>query len=742
MYRMPLLIKGEKLAEQATKGLSGGLKDYPYTYEEAKKRILLDIDKIMNYIPEHEEYFLSNQYFLSVRLNEGFLAKSYVPTLFKKECMEIVGARIYNRRIDEKGKVQKSKLYFLRCSKANLEWFKLNLLENKFNQNEKLQLRSMEAINFLSWSEKIFGLDSQDSYSDVEIVLHPIDGDIEQVQNILDTILSGGYELKRYDHGPIFILGKLKQMEVEKIASYNFLRSIHPSPSVNLTPSIKKSIIRNLPRVPQGMSKSKLTIGVFDGGIIPNNKYLKPFVEQIDLSSEPLSDECLIHGSQVCSSLLYGDISTLSEDSELPIPSFKVECFRVLPEQNWYKVIDNIEKIVSEKDYINVFNISFGPRGPIFDDEIDRFTYALDKMAYKGKLFIIAAGNDGEVAEPFNRIQVPSDSINNITVGAFSIINGIKQRAPYSCIGDGREGGKVKPDLLAFGGSEGNEFHVIDHTGLERVLSSGTSLSTPLVTKTIGDLLARSKDLTPRILRTLLIHTAVPLNMHAKEEGFGLVADDIDSILNCNETTVTILYEGYIYPKKAIKLPIPLPDAKKFTQNSSITFKWTISTVATVDMADSDLYSKECIEYTFYPNSDMYSFTKKGCKPIKVDISKDSELMNQLIKDGYKQSKNPVSDSKKSRTEGELRKNEKKWDTIIRDQISKRCSSIKEPFLIISGLSRDDINTLKIPFCVALTVSNPKYESNLYADIQSTYKELVPLELESEIENKENEYKN
>ena len=37
MKFMPILANGEKLAKGITKGKSGGSKNLPYTYEEAKK---------------------------------------------------------------------------------------------------------------------------------------------------------------------------------------------------------------------------------------------------------------------------------------------------------------------------------------------------------------------------------------------------------------------------------------------------------------------------------------------------------------------------------------------------------------------------------------------------------------------------------------------------------------------------------------------------------------------------------
>ena len=115
---------------------------------------------------------------------------------------------------------------------------------------------------------------------------------------------------------------------------------------------------------------------------------------------------------------------------------------------------NSFEKAVPARNDIKVFNISFGPRGPIADDSLSRFTYVLDSLAANHKVaFFVPVGNDGGVAN-FNRIQSPSDLVNGIGVGAFTMSGDRPVHAPYSCRGLGRECGKIKPDVAAFGGCE------------------------------------------------------------------------------------------------------------------------------------------------------------------------------------------------------------------------------------------------------------------------------------------------
>jgi hypothetical protein len=62
-----------------------------------------------------------------------------------------------------------------------------------------------------------------------------------------------------------------------------------------------------------------------------------------------------------------------------------------------YECIDVIENAVPIRNDVKFWNISFGPRGPIMDDSISRFTYALDTLAVDHKVgFCVKVGNDGD----------------------------------------------------------------------------------------------------------------------------------------------------------------------------------------------------------------------------------------------------------------------------------------------------------------------------------------------------------
>lgn len=732
----PLLIKGEKLAKEATKVRSGGPKTRPYTFEESIKKSIDDINSINKEIEDKKELFLDDEIILNIRMGEGFFAKSYIPSLFKsKESMDFVGARLYDRKIVDNKEV-KSKLYFVKCSKDNIDWFLKDLQHKNFNKKEIEQLRSIEKIDVLASDERTLGFDEKydsNAIIEVEVVLHPLkEENIDLALTKIESFFLEEKEVRVYEEGPIFILGKVKVSDLGAMAKYNFMRTIHPMREINF-PELRAGVGGKLPQVPLNKNTNiNIKVGVFDGGANDKNKYLQGYVKNYDVASLPAIKKGIEHGNAVCGAVLYGPLNQYSTSDILPTPKCLVESFRVLPERNMYITIDNVERIVKERNDIDIYNISFGPRGPILDDQIDRFTYVLDKLSLLEKVFTIAVGNDGKIVKPFNRIQAPSDAVNCIGVGAYSSFNGEKYRAEYSCIGSGREGAKIKPDLLAFGGDERNPFQAIDIDGCNRSLTAGTSFSAPVVAGKLAELRYKSEIFDSLVGRTILLHSAQANSKVVEEEGLGIVKDNIEDILGCNEKRVTLLYQGNLFPTKSYKLPIPLPDFGS-TDKGSISFDWTICTLTDIDTKDADLYTNTCIEETFYPHSQIYSFTKKGCKSVDINIDVHPEEMERRKMLGYKQSENPVSDTAKRKSEI-VRRAEYKWDTVSRKRAGKKIENVYNPALIISGIGRDDGDISKIRFCVAVTIEIKKYSGNLYEDILAKYPVLTPVEINETIE--------
>lgn len=456
----------------------------------------------------------------------------------------------------------------------------------------------------------------------------------------------------------------------------------------------------------------------------------------------------LDHGAGVCGAVLYGNLAGKTEMDEVENPVVSVESFRVFPakktgnietDMQMYTTIDIIENVVRKREDIKLYGLSFGPKGAILDDEINRFTYVCDKLTYDvdegevNPLFCVAVGNDGDLDDPFNRIQSPSDMVNGMAIGAYSLsaLND-KYRAPYSCIGPGREGAKIKPDLLEFGGTQDRPFIAVK-SGRQIEGVCGTSYSAPVVAGKIGRLMAASDQIVPHLGRALLIHHAEAARLESKlESGFGFCPENVEELLNCSDNRVTILYEGEITSSASVKLPVFMPEVNLSKGNAYI--KWTICTVVNPNLNDTDAYTNNCIEDTFYPNEMKFAFRKKGKVPQYLNLLKeeDVEKAKNLISQGYMKSDLPVSKpAKRNYREADLRNSDFKWDTIIRKDISMRCSSLINPFLSLHAIGRDEYEHEKIKYFVVITVDVPNFKGSLYDNILHIYPNLTPISIQN-----------
>src|SRR5262249_4785527 len=155
-------------------------------------------------------------------------------------------------------------------------------------------------------------------------------------------------------------------------------------------------------------------------------------------------------------------------------------------------------------------NLSIGPALPIEDHEVHAWTAVLDELLADGKtLATVAVGNEGESDWQSGnaRVQVPSDSVNALSVGAANTRGTPWRGASYSCIGPGRSPGVIKPEIIAFGGWENEPFFVCDQTLKIAVPTSGTSFASPFALRMGMGIRAHFGSLlTPLAIRALLVH--------------------------------------------------------------------------------------------------------------------------------------------------------------------------------------------------------------------------------------------
>lgn len=746
MGKHPILANGEYYIEPILKKTFGGQPILPHNYEEAKIRLEKDIEEIQNLVHQSNEVFLDEK-IICVRLEPKYEAKSYTPnSLVADTGMRLIGGRKYN--VDDD--FNKAKLYFMRASDIELEKLRSNFTTSRKDniKSWRNQVCTISSIDLLQPNEKVMGFDRTWERGKVEIILHPLGAyakdAIKGFFNITG-LSQNNTVVREYDDGLTFLCANVDKNIINILKQYNPLRSIKPindnlEDDFRMSPNTSKG-----PNLPKEIIHSNIKVGVFDGGVEKGTYLVDPFCQNYDMIDTAPTEKCLEHGTAVCGAVLYGSLNDKKEDDEVTLPLVQVESFRVFPtaktddreyDYQMYSTIDIIEKVVKERRDIKVFNLSFGPKGAILDDDLNRFTYVCDRLSYDveedevNPLFCVAVGNDGENKEPLNRIQAPSDMVNGLAVGAYSYnpIND-KIRAPYSCVGPGREGAKTKPDVLEFGGTITRPFIGAMHgTNLVGVVY-GTSFSSPTVAGKIGKLMSCSDMITPHLGRALLIQNSEATDPNCRNEiGFGFCPDIVEDLLECTDKRITILYSGEIASSTSVKLPIFLPEITNYSGNAKI--EWTICTVVNPNANDPDAYTNNCIEDTFYPHEMTFNFTKNGYVLKKLNLTKQGEMDEamKLMNQGYNKSELPVSKpAKKYFREEDLRNSDFKWDTIIKKNITMRNSSLLNPFITLHAIGRDEYQHEKIRYNIVVTIEVPRYPGSLYDKILENYSNLTPL---------------
>ena len=275
-----------------------------------------------------------------------------------------------------------------------------------------------------------------------------------------------------------------------------------------------------------------------------------------------------------------------------------------------------VEQVLLSRQY-QFINLSLGPDLPIEDTDVHAWTSVIDDLLSDGDtLMTVAIGNNGQMdrASGNARVQVPSDCVNALAVGAANDTEATWARAPYSAVGPGRSPGVIKPDLMAFGGNAGNYFHVLS-PGKKAALSPqlGTSFASPyLLRSAVGIRAILGAELSPLAIKALLVHAADAATHDKLEVGWGKVPEDLMSIITCPEGVARVVYQGELKPGKYLRASLPLPIGG-LKEKSMAAFREGISTVLIPEANKPDLYEvdeevKKAVK--FIPVSDLSQVLK------------------------------------------------------------------------------------------------------------------------------------
>jgi hypothetical protein len=346
------------------------------------------------------------------------------------------------------------------------------------------------------------------------------------------------------------------------------------------------------------------------------------------------------------------------------------------------------------------------------DDEVTAWTALLDHYAARGEALVtVAAGNSGELdhASGNARVQPPADGVNVLSVGAADRTGPGWARAPYSSVGPGRSPGLVKPDGVAFGGSEQEPFHVLaPPPGSRAVGTTGTSFAAPAAQRLlVGVRTHLGPVVQPLALHALAVHRADRLDEPVRAEvGWGRFPAEVEAIVTCEDDEALILFQGELEPGKYIRAPIPVPEAPL---RGRVTIAATFRYGAQIDPAHPAAYTRDGLEVAFRPHSQK---------------RKDPDSR-------HADSKPFFGSAKSFATEQDLRGDAMKWETCMHASHRFNATSLQEPVFDVHYMTREGGHASPggkaMPYALVISVRAPEV-TDLYNQIVRRYRaRLEPL---------------
>ena len=457
-----------------------------------------------------------------------------------------------------------TELFAMGARSAVRDWSnKLQTLQE--NDQSTLPLRSIEEISVPEPQDKIKGqLPSSGSGNIIlETVLHASELDLEMIRAFENYLKNKEIPFKLgrrfFAKGLYFQALEIPVIHVKDIAVFTGVRVVRQMPELRqFYPFTRSSsLLTPTPQLPEEQPISEnVNVAVLDGGIPDNHPITKWVHTNEPDGMEPANDRSLCHGTAVTSAALFGHIDPMKP---IPRPYSYIDHHRILDSRDQdryelYEVLNRIASILKSNNY-DFINLSLGPRLPINDNDVHAWTAVLDEYLSKNlALAMIAVGNDGEsdTILGYDRIQVPSDCVNALAIGACDKPGKNWKRTPYSSKGPGRSPGIVKPDLVDFGGVIGRKFVVISpDINPSLCETGGTSYATPSVLRLgVGIRAHFGMNLNHLAIRALLVHTCENNGQPYTEVGWGRVARTLNDVVLCDDDTIRIVYQGDISPSK------------------------------------------------------------------------------------------------------------------------------------------------------------------------------------------------
>lgn len=719
-----LIGRGELLTFDIKAPGGGGKKQELYSFDEAKGRIasqFSDTSASFDQLPSEacpRDFAVAR-----LTLNPSFIAKSFFPTNFLRSLgLESIGSctvEVQPERWSKKGTPVKCTTTQLFVAGKRNSFRRINQWVSQIEEgsDEALDLAHIERFTDIPPIDRIrdYG-EKHERFYEIGIHLLP-DEDNAFIKNGFEQYAKK-FHLKTH-RDLSFQAGNLWFVPVEgtsdnirNIADFAFIRVIRPVPKFRgLRPFQRTSEVAIKCQLPDAQPLSSIPkVAILDGGL-PKNHPIEPWLRSYKVLDPNAKDDPdgLDHGLAVTSAFLFGPIDP---EGVAQRPFAYVDHLRVLDNDadtedplELYRTLGLIEQVLLSRQY-EFINLSLGPDMPIEDTDVHAWTSVIDDLLSDGETFMsLAIGNNGKRDRLSGnaRIQVPSDSVNAVAVGAANNTDANWGRASYSAFGPGRSPGIVKPDLMAFGGEAPRYFHVLASGKKPSLVPQlGTSFAAPyLLRSAVGIRAILGADLSALAIKALLVHGADHADHDKFEVGWGKIPENLMDIITCPSGIARVVYQGELKPGKYLRASLPIP---KDGLSGRIRLKATFCYASPIDPQDVSAYTRAGLDVVFRPKATRIKENKKNA---------DSK--------GF-------FDLKKYASEEEMRSDMGKWETVLHSEKNMLGSSLESPVFDIHYNAREagaaTTKADKIKYALVITVEAPKH-ADLYNEILQSYQSIL-----------------
>ncbi|MCG7495611.1 S8 family peptidase [Vibrio sp. Of7-15] len=567
---------GESLTDKVEVKSGGGSKKHPYTFSEARDRLVQDLSVVIEDIDSKPvEQCANGEVVIKFIQHPSYLAKSYYPTsLFNKYDIQDVGSKSLrikpqNWAVKKHPEQGLTSCIFVSGTREKFEAMLNSIKHDNLPDGTKEIIQSIENVSSIKPEEKIKHVDIEQQELKLEVVLHASEEDSAVRKSFGDysNTLGGtvDWERAKIVGGLTFLPVTIHNGHEQELAEFSHLRALRSMPKLRFNrPDATRMSLKDAFSLPKFKAlNNDFKVCIFDGGI-GNEHVIKEWVTEYIPSDVDMGHPSLLaHGSEVCSTYLFGPYN--ENQPIISDPYSSVDIVRVLSasdtDPDLFDVLTRIEDVLKQKEY-KYINLSLGPRLAIDDDDVHVWTSVIDRLLQDGHCFAtVAIGNDGDLEGEYARIQPPSDMVNCFAVGASNTEGNAWKRASYSCVGPGRSPGVVKPDGIIFGGSNEELFKVYSPLTHSIVGTLGTSYAAPYALRVAAGVDAITDfDLSAPTVKALMVHHANKEGNDQNDVGWGLLPNSPEAVVECLDDEAIVVYQGELNKSEHLRIPIPVPE--------------------------------------------------------------------------------------------------------------------------------------------------------------------------------------